>query len=371
MRSYLERMGAAVGRLGHELVVLAPGPRDEERPLGERARLLRYRAPAMPYDPTYHWPVRVSALRDAIRRERPDVLQASSPFVPALVAGLSRGVPLRTYVHHSNPIGCYLEPLAEGLPGPLPGWVVGPAWSWLRGVSRVTDLTVVAGDWLAAELTQHRCQHVRSVPFGINREELGPERRDPELRARLLGPLAGDPAARLVLIAGRLAADKRQGRVVEAIARLAATRPIGLVVVGDGPERARLEAAARGLGSATFVQFTKNRSDYGALLASVDLLAHGSLCETYGFVLGETLASGTPLVVPDRGGAFAFADPSCAEVYPALGGPAEVAAAVERLLDRDPVALRQAALQRAQREPSLTEHFEALVALYSEALGRT
>ncbi len=85
VRSYLTRMAGAASALGHELVVVAPGARDEEL-VHSGGRFVHYRGPRMPYDPTYHAPLRVDRMRAIVERERPDVLQVSSPFLPALVA---------------------------------------------------------------------------------------------------------------------------------------------------------------------------------------------------------------------------------------------------------------------------------------------
>lgn len=369
VRSYLDKLFGAAARLGHEVVVVAPGPRDEVREVAG-GRIVRYAGPPMPYDPTYAAPIRVDRMRALVREAAPDVLQVSSPFLPAVVARTIRDVPVRSYVHHSDPVGCYLRPAARrvtrGLPPGLRGRLIdaalAPAWAWLRRVTGSVDVTVVAGHWLAAALTQEGCPRVRAVPFGIRADELGPERADPALRRRLLGPLADDPAARLVLITGRLAADKRQALSVEAVRRLARRRPLALVVLGDGPEKPRLEALGAELPAATFLEFTKDREEYAAMLASVDALVHASLCETYGFVLAETLASGTPVVLPDEGGAAAFADPACTERYGPEDGPDEVAAALDRLLDRGD--LGDAARARGAAEPTMDDHFDGLFDLY-------
>jgi alpha-1,6-mannosyltransferase len=210
---------------------------------------------------------------------------------------------------------------------------------------------------------------VRTVPFGIDHEHFGPERRDEAFRRELLGELAGDPAARLVLIAGRLAADKRQGMLVSALERLAERRPIGLVLLGDGPERERLEERGRRLRSFRAFRFTRDRAEYARLLASVDALIHGTLCETFGFLLAECLASGTPLVAPDRGGAADLAGPDWSETYPAHGGVETVALAIERLLDRPRPELSRAASTRAHGIPSTRQHFRDLFETYAELLA--
>jgi len=57
------------------------------------------------------------------------------------------------------------------------------------------------------------------------------------------------------------------------------------------------------------------------LLESVDVLVHGSTCETFGFLLVECLSSGTPLVAPDAGGVRDLAEPEWAERYPPYAAP--------------------------------------------------
>jgi alpha-1,6-mannosyltransferase len=170
----------------------------------------------------------------------------------------------------------------------------------------------------------------------------------------------------LVLIAGRLAMDKRQALLIDALKIVQRSRPIALVVLGDGPERARLQRRAEGLAHVTFLRFTHDRAEFAGVLASADLLLHGSLAETYGFVVAEALASGTPVVVPAAGGAGAFAHQDYAETYAARDDAEAVARAVQRLLLRPRDELSQAALNAARALPSSEQHFEHLFALYSQ-----
>src|SRR5690606_16333321 len=140
-------------------------------------------------------------------------------------------------------------------------------------------------------------------------------------------------------------------------------RPLGLVVLGDGPERARLMEAAGDIPQAHFLKFTKDRGEYAAILATADALVHGSLCETYGFVLAETLASGTPFVVPDWGGARALAGPDYSEVYPALAEGDAIAQSLNRLLNRPREELSARARAAGLRQPHTRDHFNGLFAL--------
>lgn len=333
-------------------------------------KLIRYAAPPMPYDATYRVPWRLDVMRRVVAEQRPDVVQISSPFLPALAARFLDRDCLRVYFHHSDPIGCYVRPVLErALPAGLADCIEHAAWAWHRRIAGFCDATVVSGHWLETQLTARGCARVTTVPFGITRSDLGSHCRDPQLRERFLGPLARDANAVLVLIAGRLAADKRQALLIDALQLLSRTRPVALVVLGDGPERSDLERRARGLGHVTFLPFTHDRAEFAGVLASVDLLLHGSVCETYGFVVAEALASGTPVVVPAAGGAGALVQPACSETYLASGGAADVARAVQRLLARSRVELGRAALRAADALPSSDDHFRHLFALYARLLA--
>jgi alpha-1,6-mannosyltransferase len=304
-------------------------------------------------------------MRALVRREKPDVLQVSSPFLPALVAR-SVDAPLKTYVHHADPIGCYLTPLAKrSLPQALRAPLLAPAWAFYRMVSRQMDATITAGAWLTDQLTAHGCERVVTVPFGIAHGAFAPDKRDDALRRKLMGSLADHPRARLLLISGRLAVDKRQDRLVDAALRLNQQFPIALLVLGDGPERERLQQQAAPLAQATFLPFMHDRAQYASLLASVDLLLHGSVCETFGFVIAETLLSGTPVIVPNAGAAPHMVAPGCAEVYAELAEGAEIASAAARMLSLPRDRVREAALQAAARHPTMDGHFERLFSLYA------
>ncbi len=366
MRSYSSGLMAAAAARGHEVVLVAPGPRDsDERVAG--GRVLRYRAPRMPYDGSYHVPYRIERMRRWVRELSPDVLQLSSPYLPWLAAR-ELEVPVRSYVYHSDPVGAYVTPATQRWPWPLRGAALDVAWRWMRAVCNSGDVTVVAGAWLADELRRHGVERVRDVPFGIAHHLFDPSLRSPAARSRWVdGNVEG---VRLLLIAGRLALEKRQARLIRAVAKLSQSHDVSLMVLGDGPEGERLRhLAERVLPRTCFLPFTRDVSEYAALLASADVLVHGSACETYGFVLVEALASGAPVVVPDRGGAAQLTCDASGAVYSADADEGEIAQAIARVLARAPAPTRIAARRAAERHPSRERHYEGLFALYEELLA--
>jgi glycosyltransferase involved in cell wall biosynthesis len=115
-----------------------------------------------------------------------------------------------------------------------------------------------------------------------------------------------EPGRRRVLFVGRLAPEKGLPTLLDAFAAVAADRPEwDLVVVGDGSERAALEAGVpealrprvRWLG------YVAGREPLVALYRSCDVLVLPSTYEPWGVVVLEAAAAGMALVVSDVVGA--------------------------------------------------------------------
>jgi len=118
----------------------------------------------------------------------------------------------------------------------------------------------------------------------------------------------------VILCVGRLAPEKNLSLLVEAYENLrqqhAACR---LVLVGDGPQRAALQARCP---TAVFAGMRRG-DDLATHFASADLFAFPSLTETFGNVVLEALASGLPVVAFDYAAAAQLlADQSAGRLVP-------------------------------------------------------
>jgi glycosyltransferase involved in cell wall biosynthesis len=174
--------------------------------------------------------------------------------------------------------------------------------------------------------------------------------------------VAGDRP--VVLCAARLAAPKRLDLLLDAWPE---TGDALLLVAGDGPDRAALEARARPLGER--VRFLGTRRDVGRLLRAADLLVLPSDREGLPMTVLEAMAAGVPVVASDVGGLSALGD---AVELVAPGSAAAVAAGVRRVLGD---AERRAALLArsgtlVQTRFSSAGMMAAYEFLYRELLGR-
>src|SRR5215831_12656132 len=120
------------------------------------------------------------------------------------------------------------------------------------------------------------------------------------------------------------------------------------IVIGDGPERARLEARYR---EAVYVGF-RYGEDLAAHLAAADVLVFPSLTDTFGLVNLEAMACGVPVAAfPITGPIDVIDDGVTGALDP------DLAKAAERALRVDPRACRARALQSSWT--ACTREFEA------------
>lgn len=136
-------------------------------------------------------------------------------------------------------------------------------------------------------------ERIEVVPNGVDVAALAFR---PAARTRLRGELGLGDEVEVLGAVGRLEPVKRFPQLLRAVAPGLAAGRRELVVVGDGPLRAQLEAEARSLGVADAVHVLGPRSDVADLLCAVDVLVSPSWDETYGLAVVEALAAGLPVV---------------------------------------------------------------------------
>lgn len=364
VRTYVERKLAAGPRFGHEIVIVAPGAEYRTEIRGEGARIVYLPAPRFPLDRNYRYFDDAQLLHRTLDAERPDIVEASSPWRSADTVAQWQGAARRALVMHADPLAAYayrwFEPLASR-PAIDRGFDL--YWRHLRKLDQGFDAVVSASESLSLRLRAGGLQRVTTQPMGVEPGIFDPGLRDERLRERLLARCRLAPDATLLVGIGRHAPEKRWPMVIDACVAAGYHRPIGLLLVGDGRDRRKI---LRHVGANPHVQLLSPIADrhmLARLMASADALAHGCEAETFCMVAAEARASGLPLIVPDRGGASDQARAAGGMLF-AAADAAAAADAIGRFAAADPVARRLPALAGARETRTMDRHFEELFALY-------
>ncbi len=124
-----------------------------------------------------------------------------------------------------------------------------------------------------------------------------PQRPDPALR-RSYAP-AGE---KLLVHVSNFRPVKRVDDVVAVFERVRRTMPARLLLIGDGPDRARIESQCRASSFAEEVFFLGKMTTPDDVVASCDLFLLTSETESFGLAALEAMASGVPVVSTNTGG---------------------------------------------------------------------
>ena len=87
VRTYVDRKLKAGAAMGHEVVVIAPGEENRVEERGPNARIVWLKSTVFPLDFNYRYFSDVPALYQALDREAPDMVEASSPWRSASLVG--------------------------------------------------------------------------------------------------------------------------------------------------------------------------------------------------------------------------------------------------------------------------------------------
>jgi len=150
----------------------------------------------------------------------------------------------------------------------------------------------------------------------------------------------------LVLAVGRLSKEKAHIDLLAAFARLRESNPevkAKLMIVGDGPERGRLEAAADSLGIKERIIFAGQLSDVWPFYSAADVFVLPSHSEGSPNVLLEAMVAGIPIVATEVGGVPEMVEHNQSALLVPANDPPALAAAIVRVVTDGELARRLAA----------------------------
>jgi L-malate glycosyltransferase len=217
---------------------------------------------------------------------------------------------------------------------------------------------------------------IEVIPNFVDTDRFAPgPGRVAELGA-LLGPAAGataggEPPAVLVHVSN-FRPLKRVDDVVRIFAEVQRVRPAVLVLVGDGPERWRVEALARQLCPPGSVALVGKMQSFVELVQMADVFLLPSESESFGLAALEALSCGVPVVASDVGGIPEVISDGETGFLAPVGDVAGMAERVLRILgdpglrQRMSRAARARALAHYQMGPAIVRY----LALYERLLAR-
>jgi alpha-1,6-mannosyltransferase len=278
----------------HSHLLIIPGTRDDVI-VEERAVTVTIASPRVPGSHHYRLMLRNGAVREALDRFAPDLIECQDSYnLPwaaiahrkrfpqtALVAGYFTDFPT---VYVERPFGKFIGRTVAGACGRICYGYCGLIY---RRFDAVFALSENGG---AAKLRSLGIDPVDVVPLGVELGEFGPMQRDEKLR-RKLGLAQRQP---MLIYVGRLDGEKKPDVVVDAFRKLPAELGARLVLIGEGPLKDEIVA----LGDERIVMpgYLNNRAELARWLASADIYVSAMADETFGVSIVEARASGLPVV---------------------------------------------------------------------------
>ena len=351
----------------HRHLLVVPGARDEVIE-EDRAITVSIASPRVPGSPKYRLMLRNRAVREALERFQPDLIECQDAYnLPwaaighakrqpgtALVAAYMTDFPT---VYVERPFRKVVGKTLAGAASRLCYWYCGKLYS------RFDGMFALSANGGLTKLQSLGLDRIEVVPLGVELGDFSPARRDAQLR-RGLGIGEDQP---LLVYAGRLDGEKRAQLLVDAFALLPRALGAHLVLIGDGP----LREPIRALGDPRIHApgYVRDRSELARWLASADIYVSGMADETFGVSIVEAQASGLPVVGVAAG---AMVD----RVVPEIGrlGPVDDAEAMARnILDvwgSDRPAMGEIAQHHARQYSWDRSMSDLFTSLYPKALRR-
>ncbi|MEJ5944076.1 glycosyltransferase [Pseudokineococcus basanitobsidens] len=283
----LERTVEALRADGHEVLVVAPTAGTAVPGVLEtRTRGLR-----LPF--LYggrRWALPDGVVARALRAFVPDVVHVVNPVLMGVVGARWALPRYPVVVSYHTDVATYAGHYHLGI-------FEGVVHRSMRQAYRPADVRLATSSVGREHLAEIGIDDVRLWARGVDLAAFRPGRDGSALRARLrapVRPVAGDDDVPVALHVGRVATEKGTDR----LARLASAEPpVHLALVGDGPDRRRLETELAGR-QVTFTGLLRG-DDLADAYAAADALVFASTTDTLGLVLLEAMASGLPVVALD------------------------------------------------------------------------
>jgi alpha-1,6-mannosyltransferase len=208
---------------------------------------------------------------------------------------------------------------------------------------------------MADKLTRLGVKNVHVQPLGVDLTTFDPARSDPGLKAEL--GLSED--THLLIFAGRGSREKNLPVLLDCMKLLG--KGFHLLLVGS-------HMPASVPKNVSVIDRFCPAPEVARLLASADALLHAGDQETFGLVILEAMASGTPVIAVDAG-AFSEIIPSSCGLLCEPNNPKAMAAAVRHLFKDDAVKKGLTARRHVEQHYAWDTVVRGLLGHYESVLG--
>ena len=306
-----------------------------------------------------HRPDRFNALRMArvFRALRPDIVHTRNwTCIDAILGARLAGVPHVIHGEHGREAA---DPTGANRLRRRVRRALAPLVSQFVTVSR--DLN----RWLVEDV-RVPARKVRTIYNGVDTDRFAPGEREAARRALDIPAGWG-----VVGTVGRLDPVKDQAGLIRAFAVASAQRPSVLLIVGDGPLRAELDALGRGLGLADRVRLLGDRQDVAQILRALDCFVLPSVGEGISNAILEAMATALPVVATRVGGNVELVEDGETGLLVEVGQPEALVRALECYLGDSGIARKHgaAARVRVEREFGLARMLTGYGDLYRSLVG--
>ncbi len=294
--------------------------------------------------------VQASPLSEYLQRERPDIVHShAGSWARAVAAARIAGVRGRVQTLH----GFHEKDVLK--------------MRWIdRALMPLTPAVVAVSEELRVHAVRELWTSDRRIGY-IRNGVLQPPAQPAPLDRTAIG-LGHEHVVTMVV--GRLVPVKALDVLLTAFAAVSKSEANArLVIVGDGPERAALEAQREALGLQSVVTLLGSRNDVPSLLAAADLFCLPSHSEGLSISLLEAMAGGLPVVATSVGSTPEVVTPDVGLLVPP-GQPAPLAAALQALI-ADPSRRQRmgvASAERVRAHYSVDTTADAYLQLYARLL---
>jgi alpha-1,6-mannosyltransferase len=276
----------------HRHLLIIPGDKDsvvEE----DRATTVTIASPHVPGSPNYRLMLRSRAVRAALERFRPDLIECQDAYnLPWAAIAHRRSHPETALVaaYMTDFPTVYVErPFSKALGGVIARASARVSYRYCGSLYRRFDSVFALSEHGGGAKLRKLGIVPEIIPLGVELGEFSPRKRSEQLR-QSLGIKPNQP---LLIYVGRLDREKKAQIVVDAFRRLPQELCATLVLLGEGPLRETITSSGMRI---TAPGYVRDRAEIARWLASADIYVSGMADETFGVSIIEAQASGLPVV---------------------------------------------------------------------------